>query len=272
MFLTTKKLRGLTAPGKYNDGHGLILHVVTAERRNWLLRYTRTGKERVMGLGSAAVVSLDEAREKAQAARKLLAEGIDPIDARHAAQAAAQAQQAARVSFAEAAALYIAAHEAGWRNPKHRQQWRNTLTTYAEPVIGAIPVADIDANMVLRVLMPIWTTKPETAIAGALADRDGARLRHRARLAHRHQPRHLARQSQADAARQGQGPRGEAPCGAGLARDARVHGGATRARRHGRQGAGVRHPDRRALAARCAGRGGARSTWTGRPGRSRRRA
>ena len=71
-------VRGLTAPGKYNDGHGLILHVVTADRRNWLLRYTRAGKERVMGLGSAAVVSLDEAREKAQAARKLLAAGHRP--------------------------------------------------------------------------------------------------------------------------------------------------------------------------------------------------
>jgi Arm DNA-binding domain len=115
--LTAKKLRGLTAPGKYSDGHGLILHVVTADRRNWLLRYMRAGRERVMGLGSAAVVSLDDAREKAQAARKLLAAGIDPIDSR-------QAEQAARVSFAEAAALYIAGHEAGWRNPKHRQQWR----------------------------------------------------------------------------------------------------------------------------------------------------
>ena len=158
-----KKLRGLTAPGKYTDGRGLILHVVTAERRNWLLRYMRAGKERVMGLGSAAVVSLDEARERAQAARKLLAAGIDPIDARQAEQAAAQAEQAKRITFAEAATQYIAAHEAGWRNPKHRQQWRNTLTSYAEPILGAIPVGDIDANLVLRALAPIWHSKPETA-------------------------------------------------------------------------------------------------------------
>jgi integrase len=163
MKFSAKQVRGLTATGKYNDGHGLILHVISAERRNWLLRYTRGGKERVMGLGSAAVVSLDDARAKALEARKLLAAGIDPIDARRAEQAAAQAQQAARVSFAEAAARYIASHEAGWRNPKHRQQWRNTLTSYAEPVIGAIPVADIDANMVLKVLEPIWHLKTETA-------------------------------------------------------------------------------------------------------------
>jgi hypothetical protein len=60
-------------------------------------------------------------------------------------------------------AHYIAAHEAGWRNPKHRQQWRNTLTAYVEPIIGAAAAADVDANMVLRVLQPIWNVKPETA-------------------------------------------------------------------------------------------------------------
>jgi hypothetical protein len=158
-----KKLRGLTAPGKYTDGRGLFLHVVTAERRNWLLRYMRTGKEHVMGLGSATVVSLDEAREKAQAARKLLAAGVDPIDARQAEQAAAQAEQAKRITFAEAATQYIAAQEAGWRNATHKQQWRNTLGTYAEPILGVIPMGEIDSNMVLRTLAPIWHSKPETA-------------------------------------------------------------------------------------------------------------
>ncbi|MCH5374054.1 MAG: site-specific integrase, partial [Planctomycetes bacterium] len=66
-------------------------------------------------------------------------------------------------SFDECAAAYIAAHEVGWRNPKHRQQWRNTLSTYASPVIGRLPVADIDTDLVMRVLEPIWTSKPETA-------------------------------------------------------------------------------------------------------------
>ncbi len=155
--------RRLRKPGKHNDGSGLILHVATEGRGNWVLRYSRAGRERTMGLGSASVVSLEEAREKAQAARKLLAAGIDPIDARHGVQAAAQAQQAARVTFAEVAARYIAAHEGGWRNPKHCKQWRNTLAAYAEPVIGATPVAEIDTDMVLRVLQPIWSTKPETA-------------------------------------------------------------------------------------------------------------
>ncbi len=156
--------RRLRKPGKHNDGRGLILHVVTEGRGNWVLRYSRSGRERAMGLGSASVAIADEeAREKAQAARKLLAQGIDPIDHRHGVQAAAQVGQAARVTFAEVAARYIAAHEAGWRNPKHCKQWRSTLGAYAEPVIGATPVGAIDTDMVLRVLQPIWNSKPETA-------------------------------------------------------------------------------------------------------------
>jgi integrase len=161
--LTSATIRRLREPGKYSDGRGLILHVITAERRNWIFRYMRQGRERMMGLGSAEAVSLDQARERAQAARALLAAGTDPIDHRRAGQQAEQAERAARTTFGEAAAAYLAAHEAGWRNPKHRQQWRNTLATYAEPRLGRLEVAEIDANHVLAVLEPIWHAKPETA-------------------------------------------------------------------------------------------------------------
>jgi hypothetical protein len=73
MKFTRADMRRMRTPGEYNDGQGLILHVITKDRRNWFLRYMRSGKERMMGLGRADVVSLDDAREKAQAARKLLA-------------------------------------------------------------------------------------------------------------------------------------------------------------------------------------------------------
>ena len=163
MKYTPADIRRLRAPGKYNDGQGLILHVITADRRNWILRYMRGGKERMMGLGSAGDVSLDEAREKAQAARKLLAMHVDPIDNRRAEQKAAQAQQTALTTFTAAASAYIAAHEAGWRNAKHGQQWTNTLAADVEPVIGAMAVAAIDTEAVLRVLTPIWQAKSQTA-------------------------------------------------------------------------------------------------------------
>jgi integrase len=163
MKFSAADVRRLRKPGKYGDGQGLILHVVTKDRRNWIFRYMRAGRERVMGLGREADVSLADAREKAAAARKLLAAGIDPIDSRRAKQQAATAQQAAKTTFAEAAALYVSVHEPAWRSPKHRQQWKNTLATYAQPILGAVPVADIDTNMVLRVLQPIWNAKTETA-------------------------------------------------------------------------------------------------------------
>src|SRR5262249_38961165 len=77
--------------------------------------------------------------------------------------AAAAVEAAKAMTFADCATAYINAHEAGWRNPKHRQQWKNTLATYVSPVVGKLPVAAVDTGLVLKVLEPIWTRKPETA-------------------------------------------------------------------------------------------------------------
>jgi integrase len=159
--LNTARLRTLTKPGVYGDGDGLYLQVRDANRRTWIYRYTLNGKARWMGLGSFADVSLAEAREAAADARKQLRQGRDPIEARRA--QTAQAGASASKTFADVTDAYIAAHEPSWRNPKHRQQWRNTLTTYVLPIIGKMPVAMIETEHVMQVLEPIWRTKPETA-------------------------------------------------------------------------------------------------------------
>jgi integrase len=161
--LTATAVRTMRTPGKYGDGNGLWLVVTTPERRSWSLRYMLRGKSREMTLGSVEHLSLAEARDKATDARRLLAQGIDPLDARRDGRAALVAKPAQVTTFAEAANRYIAQNEAGWRNPKHRQQWRNTLTTYAFKEIGDMPVADVDTPAVLKVLTPIWTNLPETA-------------------------------------------------------------------------------------------------------------
>lgn len=161
--LTASGVQAKRQPGRYGDGGGLWLEVATPERRAWFLRYMRNGKARTMSLGDAQHVSLKQAREKAIDAHKLLAEGIDPIDHRRANRAAETAAQAKRTTFAEAAQQYIAGHEAGWRNPKHRAQWRSTLSTYAEPIIGALAVQAVTTEQVLEVLNPIWRVRPETA-------------------------------------------------------------------------------------------------------------
>jgi integrase len=161
-----RKAAGLTAakvrtakPGRYGDGNGLYLFVRSTDARFWVFRYTRTGRMREMGLGSARTFSLAEARTTAADLHRKVKLGIDPLAERDAlAVAAGQA-----VMFEEVADSYIAAHEAGWRNPKHRQQWRNTIDTYAVPTLGKLPVGTISTGDVMLVLDPIWREKSETA-------------------------------------------------------------------------------------------------------------
>jgi hypothetical protein len=129
----------------------------------WIFRYQIAGRRRDMGLRSASVFSLAEARAKAAAAKKLVADGIDPLGQRKL-QAAAQAQEAAlAVTFQACADAYIEAHKAGWSNDKHAAQWTATLQTYVYPVFGALPISSIDTGLVLQVLDPIWRSKTETA-------------------------------------------------------------------------------------------------------------
>ncbi|WP_119417952.1 tyrosine-type recombinase/integrase [Desertibaculum subflavum] len=179
-----KRAAGLSAakvktakPGRYGDGGGLFLLVREDGRRSWLFRYRvadaskRDGRRmREMGLGVAdgkGAVTLAEAREKAGAALRQVRNGIDPLVARDAEReaqaAAAAAAQAGAVTFKQAVDSFLAGREAGWRNPKHRAQWRNTLTDYAGPHMGAKPVGRIDVSDVQKALTPIWEAKPETA-------------------------------------------------------------------------------------------------------------
>jgi len=127
---------------------------VTTERRAWLFRYQRNGKRREMGLGAFPAVSLADVRDKAEAARKLLAADIDPIDQREAQRGAEAAKQAHAVTFAQATKAYIAAHEAGWRNAKTAPQWRNSVANYAEPFMGQMACSAITAADVLAVDHP----------------------------------------------------------------------------------------------------------------------
>ena len=167
--LNVKQVQTLPA-GRYGDGGGLYLLVRDSGSRFWLFRYKLGGKMREMGLGPAsgsAPVSLSEARTKAAALKRQVRGGIDPLDER--ARSTAQTEAEARAAlirgktFEQVAAAYMAAHEAGWRNDKHRAQWGSTLKQYAYPVMGKVSVADIDTGHVTTVLQPIWEAIPETA-------------------------------------------------------------------------------------------------------------
>ncbi|WP_238474265.1 tyrosine-type recombinase/integrase [Pseudomonas cavernicola] len=149
------------------DARGLYLKVTGPDKGRWVYRFKLNGTTRDMGLGSLEDVTLAEARVKADDARKLAKAGIDPVEERTAAIAtktAAQAQaQANRRLFIDEAQHYIESKRPGWKNAKHAQQWENTLKTYAYPIIGQKPVADISTDDVMRILTPIWNSKAETA-------------------------------------------------------------------------------------------------------------
>ncbi|MEQ1657884.1 MAG: Arm DNA-binding domain-containing protein, partial [Hylemonella sp.] len=142
---------------------GLALVVHASGTRSWILRYKIGGVRRDMGLGSFEDVPLANAREAARAARAKIVAGIDPIQQRKAARSALIAEMAAALTFSECATKYMEAHASGWRNPKHAQQWRNTIEAYANPVIGQMLVRDVGLPHVMKVLEPIWHQKTETA-------------------------------------------------------------------------------------------------------------
>ena len=108
-------------------------------------------------------MSLAEARDLARDARRLLLQGIDPIEDRRARRQAVRLGDAKTVTFRNAAARYIASHEAAWRNEKHRRRWTRTSRPAHIPCSAISPVTAIDTALVMQVLDPIWRTKPETA-------------------------------------------------------------------------------------------------------------
>jgi integrase len=148
----------IAKPGSHGDGGGLRLLGSKSGAIKWIFRYSLRGHVREAGLGSARNVSLPQARQKAAGARELLALGIDPLDKFH---GAGEPEPPIR-SFGEVAKEFLASRESGWRNAKHRKQWRATLETHAAPLWGT-PVDEIDLTAVLGVLTPIWQRIPETA-------------------------------------------------------------------------------------------------------------
>jgi len=167
--LSARQVETATETGYYTDGGGLILHISTNGGKRWLLRFKSplTGKRREMGLGPAGgrgKVTLADARDAADAARRLVRQGIDPIQHRdeEAERQRAEALRAAPTTFGDFADTWLDANLSQYSNPKHRQQWRNTIATYAAPIRGKA-LSDITTEDVLNILRPIWMDKHETA-------------------------------------------------------------------------------------------------------------
>jgi integrase len=150
--LTAKWVEQVKTPGVYRDGLGLLLRVEPSGAKRWVLRTTVNGKRRDLGLGSARDLTLAEARDKAFEMRKAARAGRDPTAGRKGA-----------ITFEEAAKQVHLERAKGFSNGKHKQQWMNSLNSYAVPIIGNKGVSEIEPSDVLKVVAPIWLTKSETA-------------------------------------------------------------------------------------------------------------
>jgi integrase len=161
--LSAVEVRGIAKKGMYHDGGGLYLQVNAGGAKSWIFRFMLDGRSREMGLGPVHTIPLADARKRAAECRKMRFDGIDPIEARRAQREQKKLDAAKSMTFDACAAAYIDAHKAGWKNTKHRDQWPNTLNTYASPVFGSLPVQAVDVGLVMKALEPIWQTKSETA-------------------------------------------------------------------------------------------------------------
>jgi integrase len=162
--------------GAHYDGRGLRLEIKGPNSAHWVSRYQIDGVTRYMGLGSAFDFTLVQARDRnIRLVRQKLADSIDPVIARRSERAAKRAAAAKALTFADAIRRFLRQHSAKWDNTKHRAQWQNTLASYAAPILGQLPVAEIDVPLVLKVLeQPVeaergypagslWRARPETA-------------------------------------------------------------------------------------------------------------
>ena len=147
----------------------LYLQIRDQGTRSWLYRYWVDRKPKVIGLGAAKDFTLAEARDKAERLRLAIRDGADPADEKKARRSARRAERAATdgalavPTFEQCAREYIRSHEASWTNDKHRAQWTSTLKAYAYPLIGKKPINEVGVEELLKVLKPIWYTKPPTA-------------------------------------------------------------------------------------------------------------
>ena len=169
--ITALFVKHLRRPGKYADGGNLYLQVRKSTRsietdrvtKSWLFRYSRFSRDTWLGLGPYPDVTLSEARDLATRERKKMRQGIDPLTDKRARRIAARTAHENMLTFAECAELYIESQIPGWSNPKHIEQWRSTLKNLAGPIIGHLPVDQVNTALIMRCVEPIWATKTETA-------------------------------------------------------------------------------------------------------------
>ena len=159
-LLKANEINKIKQKGIYSDGDGLRLRVDKNNNKNWVFRYSMFGKSKDMGLGKFPIVTLNDARQKLVNAKKIIYEGKDPIKLKKEKQIELKRKS---ITFKKIRDEFIETFQVEWSNSKHKNQWINTLKTYADPIIGDLAPSEIKTHHVLSILKPIWSSKHETA-------------------------------------------------------------------------------------------------------------
>ena len=159
-LLKANEINKIKQKGIYSDGDGLRLRVDENNNKNWVFRYSMFGKSKDMGLGKFPIVTLSDARQKLVNAKKIIYEGKDPIKLKKEKQIELKRKS---ITFKKIRDEFIETFQVEWSNSKHKNQWINTLKTYADPIIGDLAPSEIKTHHVLSILKPIWSSKHETA-------------------------------------------------------------------------------------------------------------
>jgi hypothetical protein len=155
MALTEKKIASLSAAGRHLDDGGLYLRIAPGGSKQWQFRFKRDGRERFLGLGSVAQgVTLREARAARDELRRLLRQGVDPVEQRAIARRERRLRQVKPTSFTEVLSDYIQQHGGKWDTP-HASQWVSSFERYVTPLIGKLAVAEVDKQLVLKIIEPL---------------------------------------------------------------------------------------------------------------------
>lgn len=100
--MNAAQVKASSKAGRKSDGGGLYLHTSASGTKSWVFVWTRSGRKREMGLGSALDVTLQDARRKADKCRTQVNHGLDPIVERN---------KASEPTFLECVDLYLEAHQ-----------------------------------------------------------------------------------------------------------------------------------------------------------------
>ena len=150
--LTAAKVKSITKEGRHGDGGGLYLRVAPGGSKQWVLRVVVSGKRRDVGLGPYPAVSLAQARHKAATYRVAVADGKDPLRER---------RKAETPTFEQAEEKTYEVLSKRWRSTKTKKNWKQVMARYVRPIIGDMRVDEIGREQVLKILLPVWTDRPE---------------------------------------------------------------------------------------------------------------